>query len=74
MGQSAVNHQAEAPIADLIARGALFVVNHSGGKDSQATLLAIRAQVPARQILVIHAHLPGVEWPGTVEFGLMVNG
>lgn len=67
MVKTAVNHPVGALIADLIARGALFVVNHSGGKDSQATLLAIRAQVPARQILVIHAHLPEVEWPGTVE-------
>ncbi len=52
-------------IESLIARGALFVVSHSGGKDSQAMLIKVRALVPASQILVIHADLPGVEWEGT---------
>lgn len=54
-------------IQTLIDRGALFVVNHSGGKDSQAMLIRVRALVPAAQILVIHADLPGVEWKGTEE-------
>lgn len=54
-------------IDDLIARNALFAVNHSGGKDSQAMLLAVRALVPVRQILVVHAELPEVDWPGLVE-------
>ncbi len=54
-------------ILDLINRGALFVVSHSGGKDSQAMLIKVRELVPAAQILVIHADLPGVEWPGTEE-------
>lgn len=49
----------------LVQRGALFVVNNSGGKDSQAMLIKIRELVPAEQILVIHAELPGVEWEGT---------
>lgn len=54
-------------ILSLISRGALFVVNHSGGKDSQAMLIKIRELVPAAQILVIHAELRGVEWKGTLE-------
>lgn len=54
-------------IQTLIDRGALFVVNHSGGKDSQAMMIKVRELVPADQILVIHAHLPGVEWAGTWE-------
>lgn len=54
-------------IADLIDRGALFVVNHSGGKDSQAMMLKIKRLVPASQILVIHADLPGVDWPGCLD-------
>lgn len=54
-------------INDLIGRKALFVVNHSGGKDSQAMLIEVRKVVPADQILVIHADLPGVEWEGTEE-------
>lgn len=52
-------------IQTLIERGALFVVNHSGGKDSQAMMIKIRNMVPADQIFVIHADLPGADWPGT---------
>ena len=59
--------QAEAKAMELVARGALVVVNHSGGKDSQAQLARIRKMVPANQILVVHAELPGVEWEGTLE-------
>jgi len=54
-------------IDELIARNALFVVNHSGGKDSQAMMIKIRQLVPKNQIMVVHAHLPGVEWEGTWE-------
>lgn len=50
---------------DEIEAGALVVANHSGGKDSQATLIALSAVVPREQLLVIHAHLPEVEWAGT---------
>lgn len=48
-------------------RGALFVVNDSAGKDSQAMRIWIRQLVPADQILLIHADLGEVEWPGNVE-------
>lgn len=54
-------------IAKLIERKALFVLNNSGGKDSQAMVALVRKSVPADQILVIHAELPGVEWKGTLE-------
>jgi len=54
-------------IQELIERGALFVVNHSGGKDSQAMFAKIRALVPREQIHIIHAHLSGVEWEGVIE-------
>jgi 3'-phosphoadenosine 5'-phosphosulfate sulfotransferase (PAPS reductase)/FAD synthetase len=54
-------------IKDLIKRNALFVVNHSGGKDSQAMMIKIRELVPHDQIVVIHAELPEVEWEGTLE-------
>ncbi len=63
-------HDTECPpqsITDLIARGATFIVNHSGGKDSQAMYLEIRKQVPAAQIVIIHADLGEVEWGGAVE-------
>lgn len=54
-------------IYQLIDAGALFVLNDSGGKDSQAMRLALRAVVPAAQQVVIHASLGEVEWPGALE-------
>ncbi len=54
-------------IDEFAARGALFVVNHSGGKDSMATFNVIADRVPQSQIVVIHATLPGAEWEGTAE-------
>jgi 3'-phosphoadenosine 5'-phosphosulfate sulfotransferase (PAPS reductase)/FAD synthetase len=54
-------------IQSLIDRGALFVVNHSGGKDSQAMFETVAKRVPTSQIIVIHAILPEVEWDGVVE-------
>lgn len=52
---------------NLISRGALFVVNHSGGKDSQAMFDYVRSLVPASQIVVVHADLPEVEWEGVQD-------
>lgn len=55
-------------VIQLIGRGALFVVNHSAGKDSQAMLLKLReAGVPDDQLLLIHADLGEIEWSGNVE-------
>lgn len=54
-------------LTDLVARNALFVINHSGGKDSQAMYALIADAVPADQIMVIHAHLPEVEWEGVID-------
>lgn len=54
-------------VRHLIARGALFVVSHSGGKDSQAMFLYLREIVPPHQILVVHAILEEVEWDGVLE-------
>lgn len=56
-----------AEIADLIERGALFVVSHSGGKDSMAMLNRVVRIVPPGQIVVVHATLGDVEWPGALE-------
>jgi 3'-phosphoadenosine 5'-phosphosulfate sulfotransferase (PAPS reductase)/FAD synthetase len=52
---------------DLIAGGALVVVNHSGGKDSQALLIKLLGLVPRNQILVVHASLGEFEWHGALE-------
>lgn len=55
-------------IQNLIDTGALFVVSHSGGKDSQAMMVhLIREGVPASQMVVIHACLGEVEWRGAKE-------
>lgn len=47
--------------------GALFVANHSGGKDSQAMLIKLLEIVPPAQLLVVHATLGESEWPGALE-------
>jgi len=54
--------KARAAIAELCDRGALFVVSHSGGKDSQALALFIEGCVPASQIVYVHATLGRFEW------------
>lgn len=51
----------------LIARGALFVVNHSGGKDSQAMYLHLRQFIPKAQLVIVHADLGAVEWAGAID-------
>lgn len=60
---------AELPpeVAALVEQGALFCVNHSGGKDSQAMFHYIHKHVPAAQIAILHAVLPDVEWDGVME-------
>lgn len=55
-----------AQVMDLVQRGALFVLNDSGGKDSQAMKAYVRAIVPADQLLIVHAALGDVEWEGTL--------
>lgn len=54
-------------IESVIHRGALFVINHSGGKDSQAMTALLRSLIPVRQLLVVHADLGRVEWEGVIE-------
>jgi 3'-phosphoadenosine 5'-phosphosulfate sulfotransferase (PAPS reductase)/FAD synthetase len=56
-------------VEDLVAQGALVVVNHSGGKDSQRMLIELLSQtfIARTQLLVVHAALGDVEWPGAME-------
>ena len=54
-------------IASLISDGALFVINHSGGKDSQAMMIRLLEIIPREQLLVVHASLGEVEWEGALE-------
>ena len=57
-----------ADITDMIERGALVAINHSGGKDSQAmTIRLVEAGIPLDQLLIVHATLGDVEWPGTIS-------
>ena len=51
----------------LVERGALVAVSHSGGKDSQCMTILLDRIVPREQLLVVHAPLGEVEWPGTIE-------
>lgn len=53
--------------AQAIAQGALVFVSHSGGKDSQAMYHEVCRQVPADQIVVVHADLGEVEWTGVQD-------
>jgi 3'-phosphoadenosine 5'-phosphosulfate sulfotransferase (PAPS reductase)/FAD synthetase len=47
----------------LVQCGAMFVVNNSGGKDSQAMLLELlKAGIPKSQICNIHADLGRYDW------------
>lgn len=54
-------------IDQLIAQGALFVANHSGGKDSQAMLIQLLDRIPRQQLIVVHASLGEAEWEGALE-------
>ena len=54
-------------IDSLIERRALFVVNHSGGKDSQAMMIRLLRRIPREQLLVVHGALGEVEWHGALE-------
>ena len=54
-------------VRELVASGAIFVCNHSGGKDSQSMYHFLRRHVPDAQIRVAHAVLPEVEWDGVEE-------
>jgi 3'-phosphoadenosine 5'-phosphosulfate sulfotransferase (PAPS reductase)/FAD synthetase len=54
-------------IKELISKGALFVLNDSGGKDSQAMKIFLLHLVPHDQLVIVHANLPEVEWDGNME-------
>lgn len=66
-------------IKKLIEAGALFVINSSAGKDSQAMTIKLAREIPASQLVIVHSHLPEVEWDGSVEhiratsFGIPVH-
>jgi DNA sulfur modification protein DndC len=50
-------------IQQYIDNNFLFIINHSGGKDSQAMYLYLKAMgIPSSQIMLVHADLGRVEW------------
>ena len=55
-------------IRNLVEKGALFFVGHSGGKDSQAMFAAMTKIVPADQLHVVHADLGEVEHLDVKDF------
>ena len=57
----------QANLQRLIDQGFLFLMNHSGGKDSQAMYLYLAALIPAAQLIVVHAILHEVDWPNIPE-------
>ncbi|MBG17158.1 MAG: phosphoadenosine phosphosulfate reductase [Euryarchaeota archaeon] len=64
--ETILKHQEE--FQKMVDAGALVVVNHSGGKDSQAMYQVIKSLVPADQIEVVHADLGEfVEWGGVQD-------
>jgi len=55
-------------VKELRDLGALFVVSHSAGKDSQAMLIQMRELgIPDDQMLIVHADLGDVEWAGNLD-------
>lgn len=63
-----MNRQPQSEAQAIIDTGALFFVSHSGGKDSQAMYAYLRRiGIPDDQMIVVHANLGEVEWPGVIE-------
>lgn len=56
-----------ASIRALVESGALFALNDSGGKDSQAMKLRVMQLVPPDQLVIVHADLGDVEWKGALD-------
>lgn len=55
-------------IREMAELGALFVLNHSAGKDSQCMAIYLKELgISPEQMLVIHADLGEVEWAGNLD-------
>ena len=59
--------QKKEMVNSFIKNGALFAINHSGGKDSQAMTIELLKVVPPGQLVIIHATLGESEWVGAQE-------
>jgi len=49
-----------------LLQDALFVVSHSGGKDSQAMYKILKDHPIVKNLIVVHAELPGADWECTL--------
>ena len=47
-------------------QNALFICNHSGGKDSQAMYKILSENPMIRNLIIVHAELPGADWESTI--------
>ena len=74
-GAELQEQQERERIQELMDQGALFVLNHSAGKDSQAQTLEVIERLRAAgidgpqllsRVLIVHADLGRVEWPGNL--------
>jgi len=54
-------------IESMLNLNSLFVINHSGGKDSQAMLIELSQLIPKDRMIVVHASLGEIEWPGALD-------
>lgn len=54
-------------LEELKARRTLFVLSHSGGKDSQAMVIKALKIIPKELCIIVHACLGEVEWEGAKE-------
>lgn len=50
-----------------VSQNSLFVINHSGGKDSQAMMVELLKIIPKENLIVVHASLGEMEWDGALE-------
>lgn len=67
MNNNLLNRIVPEEIGLLIDAGALFVCNDSGGKDSQVMRIFLKHIIPEKQLIIVHANLPEVEWEGNFE-------
>lgn len=57
----------DARIEALIDAGAVFYSSSSGGKDSDCMHIKLQERIPRDQLVVVHANLGEVEWPGVID-------
>ena len=67
MNMRKMNQEITEKVIELRDRGAVFFINHSGGKDSQTQTLELARLVPVDQIVIVHADLCEQDWDGAFD-------